>query len=174
MRGSPHIKNGRDRCQRSRLTSEWPARRNRGKYAAAAITRRADDGTFVVVPYTPSGLPGRRAPTPPGLAPAVTPQQRNPDLGGNAAAQDGADSRLWGGIHWRFDNERGLTMGRELASYTLASRQFGVIPEPQSWALLIAGFGLVGSALRRRRMAGPATGRTGRINAARQNPAAAG
>jgi hypothetical protein len=29
----------------------------------------------------------------------------------------------------------------------------GVIPEPASWAMLIAGFGLVGTAMRRRRTA---------------------
>jgi hypothetical protein len=29
--------------------------------------------------------------------------------------------------------------------------QGGVVPEPQSWAMLIAGFGLVGAAARRRR-----------------------
>lgn len=301
-----------------------------GLIAAAAIARRANDGSFAVVPYTPSGLPGRWAPTPPGFAAPVTPQQRfvdpyliaapdqfrlgpppaidsaeyaaafnevkdigsigsllrtddqsesarfwaagagpgpwlraaidisesrglstlenammmgrlatsiadavtavwdtkfeydywrpitgirNADLDGNAAtaqdagwtsyitapahpsyasahaavggtaatilthylgddtgfcvtnavatrcwdsfaaaAEEGAMSRLWGGIHWRFDNEAGLAMGNSLAAYTLESAQFGAIPEPGSWALLIAGFGLVGAAMRRRRI----------------------
>ena len=30
------------------------------------------------------------------------------------AAQESADSRLYGGIHWRFDNEDGLTAGEKL------------------------------------------------------------
>ncbi|MEX2173430.1 MAG: hypothetical protein WD872_03655 [Pirellulaceae bacterium] len=33
------------------------------------------------------------------------------------AAQESADSRLYGGIHWRFDNEDGLTAGRQLGNY---------------------------------------------------------
>jgi hypothetical protein len=69
----------------------------------------------------------------------------------DAAAEDGAMSRLWGGIHWRFDNETGLAMGRELAAFTLASEQFGAVPEPGTWAMLIAGFGLIGAAARHRR-----------------------
>jgi hypothetical protein len=36
---------------------------------------------------------------------------------------------------------------------TLATVQSGTIPEPDSWALLIAGFGVVGAAARRRRAA---------------------
>ncbi len=71
----------------------------------------------------------------------------------DAAAEEGAMSRLWGGIHWRFDNEQGLAMGRDVAAYTLGSVQFGAIPEPASWAMLIIGFGIVGAAARRRRIA---------------------
>jgi Ca2+-binding RTX toxin-like protein len=33
------------------------------------------------------------------------------------AAQESADSRLYGGIHWRFDNEDGLTAGRKLGNF---------------------------------------------------------
>jgi hypothetical protein len=33
------------------------------------------------------------------------------------AAQESADSRLYGGIHWRFDNEDGLTAGTELGDF---------------------------------------------------------
>lgn len=35
----------------------------------------------------------------------------------------------------------------------IVSGTFGAVPEPASWALLIAGFGLTGAAMRRRRMA---------------------
>ena len=35
----------------------------------------------------------------------------------SAAAQQNADSRLYGGIHWRFDNERGLALGQALGNY---------------------------------------------------------
>jgi hypothetical protein len=33
------------------------------------------------------------------------------------AAQESADSRLYGGIHWRFDNEDGLSSGTQLGKY---------------------------------------------------------
>ncbi|WP_198159788.1 PEPxxWA-CTERM sorting domain-containing protein [Sphingomonas horti] len=66
------------------------------------------------------------------------------------AAQDAADSRLWGGIHWRFDNEAGLAAGDAIGRWTLAQSAFNGVPEPASWALMIAGFGLAGTALRRR------------------------
>jgi PAP2 superfamily/RTX calcium-binding nonapeptide repeat (4 copies) len=33
------------------------------------------------------------------------------------AAQESADSRLYGGIHWRFDNEDGLTAGEQLGQF---------------------------------------------------------
>jgi hypothetical protein len=69
----------------------------------------------------------------------------------DAAAEDGAQSRLWGGIHWRFDNEIGLAMGRDVAAFTLGSAQFGAIPEPATWAMLLTGFGLIGTVFRRRR-----------------------
>jgi hypothetical protein len=37
--------------------------------------------------------------------------------------------------------------------FTIGIGQAGVVPEPQSWAMLIVGFGLVGGAMRRRRAA---------------------
>lgn len=43
-------------------------------YAAAMIANRAGDGAFNSVAYTPSGLPGRYAPTPPDFAPPIFPQ----------------------------------------------------------------------------------------------------
>lgn len=68
----------------------------------------------------------------------------------SAAAEDGAMSRLWGGIHWRFDNERGLDLGRNVGNYALSATTFGAVPEPAAWAMLIIGFGLTGIIARRR------------------------
>lgn len=55
------------------------------------------------------------------------------------AAQESADSRLYGGIHWQFDNEDGLIAGRELGKF-VADNFF----EPQNRG---ASAGLVGSVL---------------------------
>ena len=67
------------------------------------------------------------------------------------SAEDAAMSRLWGGIHWSFDNEAGLALGRSVANYTLAARAFGAVPEPDTWGLFLGGFVVVGAALRRRK-----------------------
>lgn len=75
----------------------------------------------------------------------------------SGAAEDAANSRLWGGIHWRFDNEAGLALGRGVGAYVLASRAFDAVPEPASWTMMLLGFGLGGAALRRRRQAVKAT-----------------
>lgn len=69
------------------------------------------------------------------------------------AANEAANSRIWGGIHWRFDSEAGLILGREVADYALASHAFDAVPEPSTWAMAILGFGLAGALLRRRRPA---------------------
>lgn len=51
----------------------------------------------------------------------------NPNVGSRSfesfseAAQESADSRLYGGIHWRFDNEDGLTAGTALGEYVAAN-----------------------------------------------------
>jgi RTX calcium-binding nonapeptide repeat (4 copies)/PAP2 superfamily len=37
------------------------------------------------------------------------------------AAEESADSRLFGGIHWSFDNDVGLTAGAELGQYVVAN-----------------------------------------------------
>jgi hypothetical protein len=37
------------------------------------------------------------------------------------AAQESADSRLYGGIHWRFDNEDGLVAGKNLGNFVAKS-----------------------------------------------------
>jgi hypothetical protein len=69
------------------------------------------------------------------------------------AALDGANSRLWGGIHFRFDNDAGLGMGRQVAANALAGPHFqAAVPEPATWAMLITGFGLIGCTLRRSRI----------------------
>lgn len=68
----------------------------------------------------------------------------------------------------RFDAGQGYQYGyADIAGSTLkgfryettpgANVAFGAVPEPASWAMLIAGFGLTGATLRRRR---PATART--------------
>ena len=66
------------------------------------------------------------------------------------AALDAANSRLWGGIHFRFDNDIGLATGQAIGGFALAQDAFNAVPEPASWALMIAGFGFVGAAMRRR------------------------
>jgi hypothetical protein len=68
------------------------------------------------------------------------------------AAQDAANSRLWGGIHFRFDNEIGLSTGYEIGEWALGQAAFDAVPEPASWGLMIAGFGVAGAATRRRRV----------------------
>jgi hypothetical protein len=37
-----------------------------------------------------------------------------------AASQEAAMSRLYGGIHYRFDNENGLAAGRRLGEYVVS------------------------------------------------------
>lgn len=51
-----------------------------------------------------------------------------------------------------------VATGTETQGYRLSGMEFLVVPEPQTWALMLAGFGLVGFAQRRatRRAAGPA------------------
>lgn len=68
----------------------------------------------------------------------------------SASAFDAANSRLWGGIHWGFDNEAGLIAGQQAAQFAIDGLAFDAVPEPASWALMIAGFGLLGAAIRRR------------------------
>ena len=67
------------------------------------------------------------------------------------AEQDAANSRLWGGIHFRFDNEAGLALGRGVGARVLGSGLFAAVPEPSSWAMMIAGFACVGMGMRSRR-----------------------
>jgi PAP2 superfamily/PEP-CTERM motif len=67
------------------------------------------------------------------------------------AELDAANSRLWGGIHFRFDNDAGLALGRGVGARVLARGLFAAVPEPSSWAMMIAGFACVGIGLRARR-----------------------
>lgn len=64
------------------------------------------------------------------------------------AALDSSDSRIWDGIHFRFDTQAGLAVGRNIGAYALDQDGFGAVPEPASWAMMIAGFGLVGGVMR--------------------------
>ena len=70
------------------------------------------------------------------------------------AANDAAMSRLWGGIHYRFDNDAGLDMGRTVGQFVLAQSAFRAVPEPGTWALLLVGFGALGGAMRTARNSG--------------------
>ncbi|MFM9978136.1 MAG: PEPxxWA-CTERM sorting domain-containing protein [Sphingomonadaceae bacterium] len=67
------------------------------------------------------------------------------------AELDAANSRLWGGIHFRFDNEEGLRVGRQVGALALQNGLVQPVPEPSTWIMMIAGFGLMGSAMRARR-----------------------
>ncbi|MGH6908569.1 MAG: PEPxxWA-CTERM sorting domain-containing protein [Phenylobacterium sp.] len=71
------------------------------------------------------------------------------------SATDAANSRLWGGIHWSFDNAAGLSAGRQLAQFAIAGNAFDAVPEPTSWAMMILGFAGIGTVIRRRRARGP-------------------
>jgi hypothetical protein len=54
------------------------------------------------------------------------------------ASQEAADSRLYGGIHWVYDNEDGLTLGRDVGQHVIDT-QLLAIPEPGTWVLLVSG-----------------------------------
>ncbi|MEN9932777.1 MAG: hypothetical protein RIS17_1350 [Pseudomonadota bacterium] len=49
-------------------------------------------------------------------------------------------------------NDTGSPLGVRLDGLQLTADRLGVVPEPASWAMLIAGFGLVGAVARRRRV----------------------
>lgn len=57
------------------------------------------------------------------------------------AGWEGANSRLYGGIHWSFDNEDAFSGGQAIASH-MFSNYLQVIPEPCSMTLLALGFAL--------------------------------
>lgn len=56
-------------------------------------------------------------------------------------------------LRWSHDNQPGTDHGLAIDDFALsATTATGVIPEPTTWVMLIAGFGLVGAAARRRRV----------------------
>ncbi|HZL88513.1 MAG TPA: phosphatase PAP2 family protein [Pirellulaceae bacterium] len=59
------------------------------------------------------------------------------------AAQESADSRMYGGIHWRFDNEDGLIAGRRLGRFVAGNffepADLGVIARLVDGTLVIVG-----------------------------------
>jgi hypothetical protein len=54
------------------------------------------------------------------------------------ASTEASNSRLYGGIHWSFDNDDGLAAGRALGHYAFAT-QLLPIPEPTTFVLLVIG-----------------------------------
>ena len=71
------------------------------------------------------------------------------------AADEAGLSRIYGGIHFEFDNGRAVNNAFNLGTFVADTQlqRTGAVPEPASWAMLIAGFGLVGGMARRRRLA---------------------
>ncbi len=67
------------------------------------------------------------------------------------AALDGANSRLWGGIHFRFDNEAGLLLGQNIGRQAIDGPLFDAVPEPGTVALMLGGLGFAQLLRRRRR-----------------------
>jgi len=68
----------------------------------------------------------------------------------SAAAEEAADSRLYGGIHFRFDNEDGVANG-ELLGQWVVSRMLQPVPEPSSLVMTALVAGLCLPIARRRR-----------------------
>ena len=72
----------------------------------------------------------------------------------STAAAEAGLSRIYGGIHYEFDNGPALGMGSDIGNYVADNAfQLAAVPEPASWTLLVAGFGVIGSTARRRRAA---------------------
>ncbi len=63
------------------------------------------------------------------------------------AAEEAGMSRIYGGIHFQFDNQAGLSCGREIGAFVY-DNVAGAIPEPATMLLLAAGAGVL--TLRRR------------------------
>lgn len=61
----------------------------------------------------------------------------------SSAAQSAADEgSRWNAFH--FQTNAGLLQGRSIAGFTLANA-LAPVPEPQSWVMLILGFGFLGA-----------------------------
>jgi hypothetical protein len=71
-----------------------------------------------------------------------------------AAADEAGISRIYGGIHYEHDNGRAVDNAYSLGQFVSETQlaRVGAIPEASTWAMLIAGFGMVGGAVRRRRL----------------------
>lgn len=65
-------------------------------------------------------------------------------------SREAADSRLWGGIHFDFENDRGLGDGILVSQFVYAN-ELQPIPEPATWMLAV--LGLVGFLVGRRLVA---------------------
>jgi hypothetical protein len=66
------------------------------------------------------------------------------------AANEAADSRLYGGIHYRFDNLDGLIAGQAIGDFVFAN-ELQPIPEPSTWAMVVTGLAAMAIWRRRRR-----------------------
>lgn len=67
-----------------------------------------------------------------------------------SAAAEAGRSRIYGGIHFEFDDALSVAMGGQIGRY-VAGNAFDAVPEPESWTLFVAGFAVMGSTVRRRR-----------------------
>ncbi len=67
------------------------------------------------------------------------------------ATTEWGNDRVWGGMHWRFDVNAGLAIGADVGRAVLSAHAFQAVPEPATWAMMLAGFGLAGAIARRRR-----------------------
>jgi hypothetical protein len=68
-----------------------------------------------------------------------------------SAADEAGLSRIFGGIHYEFDNGRAIDSAFGIGQFVSNNLfQLSAVPEPDNWAMMIVGFGLVGVAARRR------------------------
>jgi hypothetical protein len=67
----------------------------------------------------------------------------------NSPEGENAMSRIYLGIHWRFDQEDGMALGNAVAEYA-AGRYFFAVPEPSAIGLALLGVLGIGGRIRRR------------------------